>query len=224
MNTTNNLPQETLIEVAQQISEEKKAERRIRFPYPAQARLFGTFNGAVRTYWLTQTPMLRSMYDYQPMVKFGQFIPKNSNAAIMMLNRNIGELIEYDTKVQHCKVIISSRAELTSKTIAVLGDRQLYSYENIDVFLSELVRKRIQIEEAERRIREKEEQKRREADAHKRGVITKEIKRIEEEKRILTLQQEELSNLTKFLHIFYVLMVELFFLISGAKVVLNSRR
>ena len=199
MNTTNNLPQETLIEVAQQISEEKKAERRIRFPYPAQARLFGTFNGAVRTYWLTQTPMLRSMYDYQPMVKFGQFIPKNSNAAIMMLNRNIGELIEYDTKVQHCKVIISSRAELTSKTIAVLGDRQLYSYENIDVFLSELVRKRIQIEEAERRIREKEEQKRREADAHKRGVITKEIKRIEEEKRILTLQQEELSNLTKYI-------------------------
>lgn len=200
MNTTNNdIPQETLIEVAQQISEEKKAERKFRFPYPAQARLYGTFNGAVRTYWLTQTPMLRSMYDYQPMAKFGNYIPKNSNAAIMMLNRNIGELIEYDTKVQHCRVVISSRAELSSQTIAVLGDRQLYSYENIDVFLSELVRKRTQIEEAERLIREKEEQKRREADAHKRGVITKEIKRIEEEKRILTLQQEELSNLTKYI-------------------------
>lgn len=200
MNTTNNdIPQETLIEVAQQISEEKKAERKIRFPYPAQARLFGTFNGTVRTYWLTQTPNMKSMYDYQPMVKFGQYIPKNSNAAIMMLNRNIGELIEYDTKVQHCKVVISSRAELSSKTIAVLGDRQLYSYEDIDIFLTELVRKRIQIEDAERLIREKEEQKRREADAHKRGAITKEIKRIEEEKRILTLQQEELSNLTKYI-------------------------
>lgn len=200
MNSTNNdIPQETLIEVAQQISEEKKTERKIRFPYPAQARLFGTFNGAVRTYWLTQTPMQQSMYDYQSLVKFGQYIPKNSNAAIMMLNRNIGELIEYDTKVQHCKVVISSRVELSSKTIAVLGDRQLYSYEDIDIFLAELVRKRIQIEEAERLIREKEEQKRREADAHKRGVITKEIKRIEEEKRILTLQQEELSNLTKYI-------------------------
>lgn len=201
-----NLPQESLIEVAESISEEKKVEKKERFPYPSEARLHGSFDGTGDTVWLVhvQDRMRKSMISFDSLRSFGRFVPKNSYIAVSMLNKEIGEPIEYDTKdyikkTRHHKVVVTSKADMTLKTISLYGDRQSYSYNDIDLFLSELVRKRRQIEDTERLIREKEEQRQKEVDAHKRGVITKEINKYLEEKRILTLQQEELSNLTKYI-------------------------
>ena len=200
------LPQESLIDIAESVSEEKKVEKSERFPYPTEARLHGLFDGVGDTVWLVhvQDRMRKSMISFDSLKKFGRFVPKNSYIAVSMLNKDIGEIIEYDTKdyikrIRHHKVIVTSKADMTLKTISLYGDSQSYSYNDISLFLRELIKKRKQIEDTERIIREKEELRQREADAHKRGVITKEINKYLEEKRILTLQQEELSNLTKYI-------------------------
>lgn len=205
-NNIQDLPKESLIEVAESISKEKKVEKKERFPYPTEARLHGSFDGISDTVWLVhvQDRMRKSMITFDSLKQFGRFVPKNSYIGVSMLNKEIGEVIEYDTKdiikkIRHHKVIVTSKADITLKNISILGDSQPYAYDDINLFLSELIRKRQQIEDTERLIREKEEQRQKELDAHKRGVITKEINKYIEEKRILTLQQEEINNLTKYI-------------------------
>ena len=195
---------ESLIDIIQNISDEKKEERRERFPYAAVARLQGSFNREERTFWLCNSSMVLSMIRYEALNSFGRFVPKNANISVSMLNRNVGDVIEYDTRnnlkrIQHNVIVLDSKSDLTNRRIEIAGDNQTYSYNNIDDFLYALIKKREEIEEKERRIQELEEQKRKEADAHKRGLMTKEQNKYREEKRILTLQQEEMSNLTKYI-------------------------
>lgn len=198
------LYKESLIEIVKDISEEKKIERSERFPYYAEARLHGSFNGKETTYWLLNSSRTISMYNYGKLNRFGHFVSKNTYVAVNMLNKNVGEPIEYDTineikRKQHNVIVVCSKAEMVQKRISLIDEKQVYTYYSIDSFLNELIKNQQKIEEAEQQIREKEEQKKREADAHQRGIITKQINKIQEERRILTLQQEELGNLTKYI-------------------------
>lgn len=195
---------ESLIDIVQNISDEKKVERRERFPYATVARLQGSFNKEERTFWLCNSSMVLSMIRYENLNAFGRFVSKNANVSVSMLNRNVGDVIEYDTKnnikrIQHNVIVLDSKSDLTNRRIEIASDNQTYSYNNIDEFLYALIKKREEIEEKERRIQELEEQKRKEADAHKRGLMTRVQNKYREEKRILTLQQEEMSNLTKYI-------------------------
>lgn len=61
---------------------------------------------------------------------------------------------------------------------------------------AEIERKEKKIEEQKRQY---EELLKQENTAHERGIITKGIKKIEEERRILTMQQEEMSQLTRYI-------------------------
>ena len=89
---------ESLIDIVQNISDEKKEERRERFPYTTVARLQGSFNREERTFWLCNSSMVLSMIRYEALNSFGRFVPKNANISVSMLNRNVGDVIEYDTR------------------------------------------------------------------------------------------------------------------------------
>lgn len=195
---------ESLLEITQNISEEKKVEKKERFPHPSVGRLHGSFNNEARTYWLCNSSSMPSMIHYDDLRSYGVFIPRNANIIVTLLNKNVGETTEYDTinhikRVQHNKITLDSKSDFTNKKIEIAGDSQIYTYTDIDVLIQALIKKKAEIEDKERKIAELEQLKQKEADAHKRGQMTKEQNKYREEKRVLTLQQEEMSNLTRYI-------------------------
>lgn len=195
---------ESLLDITQNISDAKKVEKKERFPHPSVARLHGAFNNETRTYWLCNSSRMPSMYQFDNLKRYGIYIPKNASIIVSLLNKNIGDTIEYDTinnikRVQHNKITLDSKSDLINKKIEIAGDSQIYSYTDIDVLIQALIKKKAEIEDKERKIAELEQLKQKEADTHKRGQMTKEQNKYREEKRVLTLQQEEMSNLTRYI-------------------------
>lgn len=195
---------ESLLDITQNISEEKRVEKKERFPHPSVGRLQGSFNNEARTYWLCNSSSMPSMIHFEDLKRFGVFIPRNANIIVTLLNKNVGETAEYDTiniikRVQHNKIKLDSKSDFVNKKIEIAGDPQIYSYTDLDYLINTLIKKKVEIEEKERRIAELERQKQQEADSYKRGLMTKEQNKYREEKRVLTLQQEEMSNLTKYI-------------------------
>ena len=172
--------------------------------YNVVARIHGEFDGKEDTYWLIVGQMNSSMYLNQELLKYGRVIPRNSSIAVRILNEELGTSIHYNTKnyikklVQH-HICASSKADIENKRIFVLDDTGMYSYDDINDFLRALRGKRQEIEDIERRKRELEEQRKLAKSAHEKGIITKNVNKLQEEQRILTLQQEEMSKLTRYI-------------------------
>ena len=193
---------ETIYQVAGVIKEALPEYRRNYIP--VVARVHGSFDGSIDTYWFLVGSMNRSMISMPELKKYGVVVPRNSRIATEILNRQLGSDIEYTAKnnikrlVTH-HIVASSKADIENHEISIMDDPQVYVYSDINVFLRGLREKQAEIERNEEIQRQIEEQREREKDAHERVVLTKKLNKLEEERRILTMQQEEMNQLTRFI-------------------------
>ena len=200
---------EKLIDIVRNISDAGKTARSERFPSSIAARLRSEVNGKSKTYWLCGDSIKNiSMYPYQRLKAFGVFVPRNARVAVDMLNHTVGqEMSVVDTdeygRPQKGMLLLENKSDLVNKVITLLGEEKPYEYDGIDAFLAMLVAKQREIEENERLQKEKEreleELKKQENTAHQRGIVTKGLNKLREEKRVLLEQQEELNKLTRFI-------------------------
>ena len=198
---------ESLYQIATNIKLGQETFKRENFG-PVVARVRGEFDGSVKTYWFLMRQMNQSLYGRDALSNLGFFVPRNSNIATKILNGELGEPIEYTTinkikRVVNHRIVTENKSDLSNRSIELLDDSQKYIYTDLASFISALQNKQREIEENERRQEEQrrliEELKKQEETAHQRSVLTKGLKKLEEEKRILTLQQEEMNNLTRFI-------------------------
>ncbi len=200
---------EKLIDIVRNISDAGKTARSERFPSTIAARLRSEVNGKSKTYWLCGDSIKNiSMYPYQGLKAFGVFVPRNARVAVDMLNHTVGQemsVVDSDEygRPQKGMLLLENKSDLVNKVITLLGEEKPYEYEGIDAFLAMLVAKQREIEENERLQKEKEreleELKKQENTAHQRGIVTKGLNKLREEKRVLLEQQEELNKLTRFI-------------------------
>jgi len=198
---------ENLIQIASNIKTGEDIFRRENFS-SVVARVHGEFDGKEKTYWFVMRQLNRSMFGRDSLSQLGVYVPRNSNIATRILNDELGIPIEYTTlnnikrQVKH-RIIAENKSDLANRTIELVDDSQKYFYADLYSFISALQNKQREIEENERKQEEQrrqiEELKKQEETAHQRSVLTKGLKKLEEEKRILTLQQEEMNNLTRFI-------------------------
>jgi hypothetical protein len=200
---------EKLVDIVKNISDAGKTARSERFPSFISARLHSEINGKTKTYWLCDDSIKNmSMYPYQGLKAFGYFVPRNAGIAVDMLNNAIGqEMPVVDTdeygRPQKGMLVLENKSDLVNRVITLWGEEKPYEYDSIDSFLAMLVAKQREIEENERLQKEKEreleELKKQENTAHQRGIVTKGLNKLREEKRVLLEQQEELNKLTRFI-------------------------
>jgi hypothetical protein len=198
---------ENLIQIASNIKTGEETFSREHFT-SVVARVHGEFDGNVKTYWFVMRQLKQSMYGRDALSNLGIYIPRNSSIATRILNEELGVPIEYTTlnnikrQVKH-RIIAENKSDLANRSIELVDDSQKYFYSDLYSFISALQNKQREIEENERKQEEQrrqiEELKKQEETAHQRSVLTKGLKKLEEEKRILTLQQEEMNNLTRFI-------------------------
>lgn len=172
-------------------------------------RLHGSFDDRIESYWLHVGSLNRSMLSFPHLKHYGRLIPRNSGIATRILNNEIGEDIEFpgvdylNRPVKH-HIKASSKADFPNHRIYLMGDSQVYTYDNIEDFLKGLRQNQQQIEQQEQEIKRREleiKELQRQADtAHKRGVLTKGLQKMKEVMRVLTMQQEEMSQFTRFIH------------------------
>ena len=175
---------------------------------PVVARVHGCFDEKEDTYWFVVGQVNQSMYNREHLREYGHIVPRNSLIATKILNGELGSIIEYQIKnyikqhVSH-RIIAESKIDLENKSISLADDTQVYFYEDLSQFLAALKRNQEEIEnknrEIENRKREIEELKKQENTAHQRSVLTKGLQRMQEEQRILTLQQGEMNKLTRYI-------------------------
>ena len=197
---------ETIYDVALAISDAQPKYQKEHIP--VVARFHGDIDGEEKTYWFIMSSLNSSMYSMPHLQVFGILVPRNSFIATKILNSEVGADIEYELKnnikrlvTHHIKA--TSKADLQNREISIFGDSQKYSYLDINTFLNTLRKNQAEIERKEREIAEQkrqiEELLKKENTAHERGVLTKGLNKMEEERRILTLQQEEMSQLTRYI-------------------------
>ena len=197
---------ETLYDVASAINEAQPKYKKEHIP--VVARVHGDFDGENRTYWFMMSPLSRPMYTMPQLQGYGILVPRNSFVATRILNSEVGTDIEYQLKnnikrmVNH-HIKATSKVDLGNRIITIAGDKQKYAYRDIGAFLIALRQNQAEIERKEKEIAEQkrkiEELRKQEKTAHERSVLTKGLNKMEEERRILTLQQEEMSQLTKYI-------------------------
>ena len=197
---------ETLYDVASAINDAQPKYKKEHIP--VVARVHGEFDGEDRTYWFMMSSLNRPMYTMPHLQASGILVPRNSFVATRILNSEVGTDIEYQLKnnikrmVNH-HIKATSKADLGNHVITIAGDKQKYTYKDIGAFLIALRQNQAEIERKEREIAEQkrqiEELRKQENTAHERSVLTKGLNKMEEERRILTQQQEEMSQLTKYI-------------------------
>lgn len=197
---------ETIYDVASAINEAQPKYQREHIP--VVARVHGVFDSQEKTYWFLVGSLNRSMYTIPDLQHFGILVPRNSFVATKILNSEVGTAIEYQLKNNIKRIVnhhirATSKADLGNHVITIAGDKQRYAYKSIGEFLVVLRKNQAEIERKEKEIAEQkrkiEELRKQEKTAHERSVLTKGLNKMEEERRILTLQQEEMSQLTKYI-------------------------
>lgn len=200
---------ESLIQVAEAIKGAQPiySEEHI----PVVARIHGDFDGKEKTLWFQIGALNKSMLSMSPQVQsLGRIVSRNSYIATRILNSNVGDNIDYQQRselrrLENHHIRTTSKADLENREISICDDSQKYTYIDINTFLEALRVNKAEIERVDKEIAEqrrrydalKEQDK--DNTAHERGIITKGIKKIEEERRILTLQQEEMEQLTRYI-------------------------
>ena len=142
----------------------------------------------------------------EPLRAIGKYVNRDSALGKKILNSDLGVEFEfkagkdYHGRLLDHKAKVLNSSDFTNKTIRIAGDPVLYAYDNLADFLQQLQHADQAIAENEKRTKQLEEQKRQEADAHRRGVIQKEINQLKDAHLALTHQQEELKQITRFIH------------------------
>ncbi|MBO6190480.1 MAG: hypothetical protein J6N92_06725 [Alloprevotella sp.] len=197
---------ETLIHVAKQVAHAQPIFKRERIP--VVARVHGTFDGNIQDLWFVVGSQNTSLISKPHISALGNVVPRNSLIATRILNGELGTPIIYTTKnyikkiVEH-NVAAYSKADLKNRSISIADDAQVYTYDDINDFLEALQVKEAEITAKQREIEEQKQKiaelKQQENTAHQRSVLTKGLQKMEEEKRVLTLQQEEMSKLSRYI-------------------------
>ena len=192
---------EKLIDIVNSIDSCAKARRGT--SVSPVARVHCLFDGKEDTYWFCNS--YYSLSELGDIVKFGHFVPKNSSIAIKMQTYDVGSSFDYDHKNRIKRMVthyveIENRTIFQNQTISIAGDNLTYQFRNISEFLDALKQNKEDIEDVENNIAELrqqiEELKGKKDTARQRGQITKSINELQKEYRILTLQQEDLKNIT----------------------------
>lgn len=195
--------EERLIDIVKSAKEGKELNNRYHF-YEIVGRYKTILDSSDRCLWMyigqsnNMTPHeLRSI---------GLYVQRDCLLGRKILNNELGEDFEYvildgytKKPIQH-NGVVQNKTDFTNKEIRIAGDSSLYTYDSLSDFLNQLQEVDHEIAKNEERARLLEEQKRQEADAHRRGVIQKEINRLHDDRLILTHQQEELKQITRFIH------------------------
>lgn len=197
---------ETLIHVAKQVALAQPIFKRERIP--VVARVHGIFDGNIQDLWFVVGSQNTSLISKPHISALGNVVPRNSLIATRILNGELGTPIIYTTKnyikkiVEH-NVAAYSKADLKNRSISIADDAQVYTYDDINDFLEALQVKEAEITAKQREIEEQKQKiaelKQQENTAHQRSVLTKGLQKMEEEKRVLTLQQEEMSKLSRYI-------------------------
>lgn len=169
--------------------------------YPL-SRVHCLFDGEHKVFWFTNGYV--SLFDCPYLKKYGQFVPKNSDAAIRIQTTEMGNSFVYPhyhlKRLVTTKVDLENRSDFLNHTIAIAGDSILYQYRDIKEFLTALQKNHDEILEVEGLIdelRQKNEELKKEKDTqYQRAQITKTIAEHQRRYRILTEQQEDLKNIT----------------------------
>ena len=188
---------EYLIDIVEDLDSCAKARKRIGIP--ALARVHCVFDGDYETFWFTSRAF--TPRELSGLNSYGRFVPKYSDVAIRMQKGDVGTTFQYTTRnnikrVEEHHVLLENQTDFQNQTIAIAGDSQIYQYRNIQEFLEALRQNREDIRDIEHRLKELEDQKKEVKTPHERGQITNSIKKLQEEYRILTQQQEDLKNIT----------------------------
>ena len=167
------------------------------------ARVHCLFDRKEETFWFCGNYI--SANDLKDLARFGRFVPKNSRIAIRMQTNDVGTSFDYE-QMNRIKRMVPHHVELKNRTIfqnqtiAIAGDSITYQFRNISEFLEALRQNKEDIEEIESNIAELRRQievlKGNRDTSHQRGQLTKSINELQKEYRILTLQQEDLKNIT----------------------------
>ena len=198
---------ESLIQVT---SEMERAERILKRNglYDVVARVNGEFDEETKTYWFSNSGGPNSLIGKPDLQSLGHYVPKNSYIAKRILNSKIGREIVYESmttykRMLEHRIVAHNKVDRTNKQIFLDDDDQVYTYTDISLFLKVLRQKDEEIRENKRRQEEQrrriEELKAEKETAHQRAVLTKELNKLKEEQRILTLQQEAMENLTQYI-------------------------
>lgn len=163
------------------------------------ARVHCIYDGYAQTFWFTNKSI--NTYDCPELNKFGRFVPKYSDVAIRMQRSEVGSSFDYASndyigRLKQHHVILENQSNLQNQTIAIAGDNLKYQYRDIKDFLEILRQNAEIINDVKSQIIELKEQWEEENNPHKRGQITNTIKKLQEQYRILTQQQEDLKNIT----------------------------
>ncbi len=187
---------EKLIDIVEALDSCAKARRGL-YINPI-ARVHCLYDGIAKTFWFTSR--LYAPRELTSLERFGRFVPKYSDVAIKMQKSKMGESFQYTGLDNHGRhtyhVSLKNRADLQNQTIVIAGDSLTYQYRDIQEFLGALRENMEDIRDIESRIYELESQKRVKNNPHEKAQITNSIKKLQEEYRILTQQQEDLKNIT----------------------------
>ena len=161
------------------------------------ARVHCLFDENYETFWFTNRAYLPR--ELSGLRSFGRFVPKYSDIAIKMQRSKVGTSIDYNTinrikRVEEHHIILENQSDLQNHTIAIAGDALMYQYRNIQNFLIDLRKNSEDIRDIESQIIALNDEKKN--NPQKRSQINNSLKKLEEEYRILTLQQEDLKNIT----------------------------
>lgn len=192
---------EKLIDIVETLDSCEKARRDLSI-YPI-ARVHCLQDDKYETYWFVSQNV--NLYGLPQIRKFGSFVPRYSDIAINLQKMNIGGSFKHvgvdNYKRSHTyNVTLDNRSDLQNQTIEIAGDSLTYQYRNIRDFLHELREKKDEISEIESQIYDLRQQydylKDNKKASQQKAQITRTIKVLEGEYRILTQQQEDLKNIT----------------------------
>ena len=188
---------EKLIDIVENLDSCAKARKGMGIA--SLARVHCLYDGNYDTFWFTSRAF--SPHELSGLQSYGHFVPKYSDVAIKMQKSEMGTSFDYVSRdfIKRLKthhVLLENRTDLQNQTIAIAGDNLKYQYRNIQEFLLALRENMEDIKDVESKIIELEAQKKEKRTPHERGKITSSIKKLQEEYRILTQQQEDLKNIT----------------------------
>lgn len=165
-------------------------------------------NHTDKVIWLTNSQLNRNVFIGYNGVR-PTLTSKNSLLGTTITKINVGENKSIPARLTY-KLHLQNRHVFADFFIEIEGDSQRYVYGDIHGFLAELQRKDVEIKEKEEQIRKAAEERKRleelaRSEEEKRRIaiekanLTKQLNKLNEEHRILTGQQEELLNLTRFI-------------------------
>lgn len=188
---------ESLLDIVEEL--ESCAKERVGTGIAPIARVHCMYDDIGETYWFTSR--LHHPREYASLRKYGRFVPQYSDIAIKMQKSEVGSsfphvIINKIKRVEKHNVLLENQADLQNQTIAIVDHTLKYQFRNIHEFLNELRQNWEDIRDIETRISELEEQRKEKKTPQERAQITNSIKKLQEEYRYLTKQQEDLKNIT----------------------------